>query len=161
VQNKDSDVYTEGSGSEDGLDVPERVHDEDYCPSPPKVQGSGSEDDDFDDEEHHDRKRRKVSRSPSCSIRNAATSARDSRRRRRSTRAVAHSLRERGTSALGVLSPAPSQATSVPSEASAFLARFQEWPLENVSTKRTKMARLRFNSSLSGPFAQMIHMPPV
>ncbi|KAJ3453314.1 hypothetical protein MRS44_017561 [Fusarium solani] len=161
LQKKDSDVYTEGSGSEDGLDVPERVHDEDYCPSPPKVQGSGSEDDDFDDEEHHDRKRRKVSRSPPCSIRNAATSARDSRRRRRSTRAVAHSLRERGTSALGVLSPAPSQATSVPSEASAFLARFQEWPLENVSTKRTKMARLRFNSSLSGPFAQMIHMPPV
>jgi hypothetical protein len=32
------------------------------------------EDDDFDDE-HHVRKRRKVSRSPSCPIRNAATSA--------------------------------------------------------------------------------------
>lgn len=109
VQDKDSDLDTEGSGSEDGLDVRECVRDEDYCPSPPKVQGSGSEDDNFDDKEHQDRKRRKVSRSPSCSIRNAATSARDSRRRRRSTRAVAHSLRERDTSALGVLSPTPSQ----------------------------------------------------
>ncbi|KAH7142259.1 hypothetical protein DER46DRAFT_630897 [Fusarium sp. MPI-SDFR-AT-0072] len=120
VQDTDSDVDTEGSGSEDGLDVPECVRDEDYCPSPPKVQGSGSEDDDIYDEEHQDRKRRKVSRSPSCSIRNAATSARDSRRRRRSTRAVAYSLRERDTSALGV----------------AFLAQFQEWQLKNVSMKR-------------------------
>ncbi|KAH6983668.1 hypothetical protein BKA56DRAFT_615625 [Ilyonectria sp. MPI-CAGE-AT-0026] len=111
---------------EDDLDVPECVRDEDYCPSPPKVQGSGSEDDDFDDEEHQDRKRRKVSRPPSCSIRNTSTSAPDSRRRRRSTRAIAHSLRERDTSALSVLSPTPSHARSVPSEASAFLARFQE-----------------------------------
>ncbi|KAF9772508.1 hypothetical protein IL306_009782 [Fusarium sp. DS 682] len=132
VQGKDSDVDTEGSDSEDGPDVPECVHDEDYCPSPPKVQGSGSEDDD----EEQDRKRRKVSRSSSCSVRNVATSALDSRRRMRSTRAVAHSLRERDTSALGALSPTPSHARSVPSEASEFLARFQEWPLENVSMKR-------------------------
>ncbi|KAH7129685.1 hypothetical protein B0J13DRAFT_452591 [Dactylonectria estremocensis] len=152
VQDKDSDVDTEGSGSEDGLDVPECVRDEDYCPSPPKVQGSGSEDDDFDDEEHQDRKRRKASRSPSCSIRNAATSARDSRRRRRSTRAVAQSLRERDTSALGVLSPTPSHARSVPSEASAFLARFQEWPLENVSMKRiTENGKTTFQFQFEWP----------
>ncbi|KAH7110977.1 hypothetical protein B0J13DRAFT_591074 [Dactylonectria estremocensis] len=152
VQDKDSDVDTEGSGSEDGLDVRECVRDEDYCPSPPKVQGSGSEDGDFGDEEHQDRKRRKVSRSPSCSIRNAATSARDSRRRRRSTRAVAHSLRERDTSALGVLSPTPSHARSVPSEAKSFLARFQEWPLENVSMKRiTENGKTTFQFQFEWP----------
>ncbi|KAH7125032.1 hypothetical protein B0J13DRAFT_647188 [Dactylonectria estremocensis] len=117
VQDKDSDVDTEGSGSEDGLDVRECVCDEDYCPSPPKVQGSGSEDDNFNDEKHQDHKRRKVSRSPSYSICNAATSARDSRRRRRSIRAIAHSLRERDMLALGLLSLIPSHARSIPSEA--------------------------------------------
>ncbi|EGU75110.1 hypothetical protein FOXB_14380, partial [Fusarium oxysporum f. sp. conglutinans Fo5176] len=153
VQDTDSDVDTEGSGNEDGLDVPECVRDEDYCPSPPKVPGSGSEDDDFDDE-HQDRKRRKVSSSPSSSIRNGATSARDSRRRRRSTRAVAHTLRERDTSALGVLSPTPSYAKSVPSEASAFLARFQEWQLENVSMKRiTENGKTTFQFQFEWPLS--------
>ncbi|KAJ4182640.1 hypothetical protein NW767_013785 [Fusarium falciforme] len=136
TQEEDSDADTEGSGSEDGLDVPEYARDEDYCPSPPEVQGPDSEDDDFDDEEHEDRKRRKVSKSPSRSTRNAATSARESRLRRRSTGASAHSLRERDTSALGSLSPTPSRARSIPFEASAVLAQFQEWPLENVSMKR-------------------------
>ncbi|KAF5969546.1 hypothetical protein FBULB1_10190 [Fusarium bulbicola] len=78
VQDTDSDIDTKGSGSKDSLDIPQCVRDKDYCPLPPKVQGSGSEDDDIDDKEHQDRKRRKVSRSPSCSIRNVATSARDS-----------------------------------------------------------------------------------
>ncbi|KAH7160555.1 hypothetical protein B0J13DRAFT_644316 [Dactylonectria estremocensis] len=136
VQDKDSNVDTEGSGSEDDLDVSECVRNEDYCLSPPEIQGSGSKDDGFDDEEHQDRERRKISWPPSYSIRNAATSAQDSRRRRRSTRAIAYSLRERNTSANGVLSPTPSHAKSVPSEASAFLAQFQEWPLENVLMKR-------------------------
>ncbi|KAL9564483.1 hypothetical protein ACKAV7_010935 [Fusarium commune] len=52
AQDEDSDADTESSGSEDGPDVPEYARDEDYCPSPPEVQGSGSEDDDVDDEEH-------------------------------------------------------------------------------------------------------------
>ncbi|KAJ4175833.1 hypothetical protein NW767_015650 [Fusarium falciforme] len=59
VQDEDSDVDTEGSGSEDGLNVPEFVRDEDYCPSPPTDQGHGCRDD-SDDEEHHGRKRRKL-----------------------------------------------------------------------------------------------------
>ncbi|KAH7113137.1 hypothetical protein B0J13DRAFT_590765 [Dactylonectria estremocensis] len=84
--------------------------------------GSGSEDDDFDDEEHQDRKHRKVSRSPSYSICNAATT-------------VAHSLRERDTSALGLLSPTPSHARSVPSEAIA----------TKKTTKRTPARRAKYS----------------
>ncbi|RMD39520.1 hypothetical protein DV735_g5614, partial [Chaetothyriales sp. CBS 134920] len=42
--------------SEDGPDIPEYARDEDYCPSPPEVPGSGLEDDDVDDEEHQDHK---------------------------------------------------------------------------------------------------------
>ncbi|KAF5228176.1 hypothetical protein FOXYS1_16010, partial [Fusarium oxysporum] len=57
AQEEDSAADTEGSSSEDDLDVSEYARDEDYCPSPPKVQGSGSEDEDFDDEEHQDHKR--------------------------------------------------------------------------------------------------------
>ncbi|TXC09224.1 hypothetical protein FocTR4_00006122 [Fusarium oxysporum f. sp. cubense] len=152
AQEEDSDADTESSGSEDGPDVPEYARDEDYCPSPPEVQGPGSEDDDVDDEEHQDHKRRKVSKSPSCSTHNAATSARDSHRRRRSTRASAHSLRERDTSALGLLSPTPPRARSVPSEASAVLAQFQEWPLENVSMKRvTENGKTTFQFQFNWP----------
>ncbi|RTE69012.1 hypothetical protein BHE90_016609 [Fusarium euwallaceae] len=152
AQEEDSDADTESSGSEDDPDVTEYARDEDYCPSPPEVQGSGSEDDDVDDEEHQDHKRRKVSKSPSCSTHNAATSARDSRRRRRSTRASAHSLRERDTSALGLSSPTPPRARSVPSEASAVLARFQEWPLENVSMKRvTENGKTTFQFQFDWP----------
>ncbi|KAM5360365.1 hypothetical protein ACJA88_014858 [Fusarium oxysporum] len=153
AQEGNSDADTEGSGSEDGLDVPEYACDGDYCPSPPEVQGSGSEDDDFDDEEHQDRKRRKVSKSLSRSAHNADTSTRDSRLRRRPTRASAHSLRERDTSALGLLGPTSSRARSIPSEASAVLARFQEWPLENVSMKRiTENGKTTFQFQFEWPF---------
>ncbi|PNP78234.1 hypothetical protein FNYG_08426 [Fusarium nygamai] len=120
VQDKDGDVDTEGSGSEDDLDSPECARDEGYCPSPNQGHGSG---DDSDDGQHC-RKRRKASGSPYSSVRSTPTSAQDSRRRKRSTRAVAHSLRERGTPALGLLSRASSHARSVPSDASAFLAQF-------------------------------------
>ncbi|PNY27502.1 Uncharacterized protein TCAP_02568 [Tolypocladium capitatum] len=96
-EHKDTDVDTEGSGSEDDLDIPE-------C---------------------HCHKRRKPSRSPHSSVRSTPTSARDSRRRKRSTRAVAHSLRERDTSTLGLLTPTPSHARSVPSDATALL-QFEE-----------------------------------
>ncbi|EEU33810.1 uncharacterized protein NECHADRAFT_89122 [Fusarium vanettenii 77-13-4] len=152
AQEEDSDADTESSGSEDGRDIPEYARDEDYCPSPPEVQGSGSEDDDVDGEEHQDHKRRRVSKSHSCSAHNAATSARDSRRRRRSTRAFAHSLRERDTSTLGLSSPTPPRARSAPSEASAVLARFQEWPLENVSMKRvTENGKTTFQFQFDWP----------
>ncbi|KAG7432006.1 hypothetical protein Forpi1262_v007062 [Fusarium oxysporum f. sp. raphani] len=132
VQDKGRDVDTEGSVIEDDLDIPECARDEDYCPSPNQGHGSG---DDSDDEQHC-HKRRKASESPYSSVRRTPTNARNSRRRKRSTRAVAHSLRERDTSALGLFSRASSHTRSVPSDASAFLAQFQEWQLENVSMKR-------------------------
>ncbi|KAF4452883.1 hypothetical protein F53441_4355 [Fusarium austroafricanum] len=132
VQDKDRDVDTEGSGGEDDFDIQEYVRDEDYCPSPNQGHGSG----DDSDGGQHCHKRRKPSRSPYSSIRSTPTSLRHSRRRKRSTRAVAHTLRERDTSALGLLSPTASYAGSVPSDATAFLAQFQEWQLENVSMKR-------------------------
>ncbi|KAI3581762.1 hypothetical protein IWW34DRAFT_787330 [Fusarium oxysporum f. sp. albedinis] len=134
VQARDSDVYTEGSSSEDGLDVPECVRDEDYCPSPPKVQGHGSGDD-SDDEEQHGRKRRRVYRSPQTLVRSTPASARSSRQRR-STRRTAQLPRARPTSVCGIESPTPSQARPVLSEASTFLARFEEWPLRDVILKR-------------------------
>ncbi|KAF5707595.1 hypothetical protein FMUND_11003 [Fusarium mundagurra] len=132
MQDKNRDVDIEGSGSEDDLDIPECARDEEYCPSPNQGHGSG---DDSDDEQYC-HKRRKASGSPYSSVRGIPTSARDSRRRKRSTRAVAHSSRERDTSALGLFSRASSHARSVPSDASAFLAQFHEWQLENVSMKR-------------------------
>jgi hypothetical protein len=132
MQDKEKDVDTEGSGNDDDLDIPECARDEDYCPS--LNQGHGSRDD--SDDGQHCHKRRKASGSPYSSVRSTSTSVRDSRRRKRSTRAVAHSLRERGTPALGLLSRASSHTRSVPSDASAFLAQFQEWQLKNVSMKR-------------------------
>ncbi|EXL40443.1 hypothetical protein FOCG_17065 [Fusarium oxysporum f. sp. radicis-lycopersici 26381] len=148
VQDKDRGVDTEGSGSEDDLDIPECVRDEDYYPSTNQGHGSG---DDSDDEQHC-HKRRKPSRPPYSSVRSTPTSVRHSRRRKRPTRAVARTLRERDTSALGVLSPTPSRARSVPSEASAFLARFQEWPLEHVSMKRiTENGKTTFQFQFEWP----------
>ncbi|KAH7183768.1 hypothetical protein BKA60DRAFT_671613 [Fusarium oxysporum] len=123
---------TKGSGSEDDLDIPECVRDEDYYPSTNQRHGSG---DDSNDEQYC-HKRRKLSRPPYSSVHSTPTSVRHSRRRRRPTRAVAHTLRERDTSAHGLLSPIASHARSVPSDATAFLAQFQEWQLENVSMKR-------------------------
>ncbi|KAH7153749.1 hypothetical protein DER46DRAFT_510325 [Fusarium sp. MPI-SDFR-AT-0072] len=132
VQDKDRDVDTEGSGSEGDFDIPECVRDEDYYPSTNQGHGSG---DDSDDEQHY-HKRRKPSRPPYSSVHSTSTSVRHSRRRKRPTRAVAHTLRERDTSAHGLLSPTASHARSVPPDATAFLAQFQEWQLENVSMKR-------------------------
>jgi hypothetical protein len=158
VQDKDRDVDIEGSSSEDDLDIPECVRDEDYCPSP--NQGDGSEDDSDNGQHYH--KRRKATSCPYRSVRSPPTSAQDSRRRKRSIRVVAHSVRERGASAPGLLSRASSHARSLSSDANAFLAQFQEWQLKNVSMNAlAKMARLHFNSSLSGPFAQIIRMLPV
>ncbi|KAK7402472.1 hypothetical protein QQX98_011773 [Neonectria punicea] len=125
VQDKDGDTDTEGSGSEDGLDVPERGRDEDYCPSPPEVQGYDSGDDP-ENEELNRRKRRKVSLSPYASTLSALSS-----RQIRSTRSAARSPRRRRTShSLAI------PQTAVPSDVSACVARFEEWPLRNVSLKR-------------------------
>ncbi|KAH7239906.1 uncharacterized protein BKA55DRAFT_542505 [Fusarium redolens] len=133
VQDKDSNVDTEGSGSEDGLGVLECVRDEDYCPSPAEVRGHGSGDD-SDDEEQHGRKRRRVSQSPHNSVRSTPASAR-SPRQRRSTRRTAELPRGRRMSICDIKSQTLSQARPVPSEASTFLARFKEWPFSNVLLK--------------------------
>ncbi|KAL3587728.1 hypothetical protein FPOAC2_13627 [Fusarium poae] len=129
------------------------LHDSVVCASPSRDEAiPGAHTSRCSDDEQHCRKRRKASQSPYNSVRSNPASARDSRRRKRSTRAVAHSLRERDTSAHGVLSPTPSHARSVPSEASAFLARFQEWPLENVSMKRiTENGKTTFQFQFDWP----------
>ncbi|KAI3579689.1 hypothetical protein IWW34DRAFT_739918 [Fusarium oxysporum f. sp. albedinis] len=133
VQDKDSDADTEGSGSEDDLDVQECIHVEEYCPSLPDAPGHDSDSED-DSEELHCRKRRRVPQSPHASARSAPASARSSRQKR-STRRAAQLPRGRRTSVCGSKSPAPSQTSSVPSDAGTF-ARFEEWPLRNVSLKR-------------------------
>ncbi|WAO93448.1 Hypothetical protein NCS54_01099600 [Fusarium falciforme] len=119
AQEEDSDADTEGSSSEDGLDDPQSVHDEDYCPRPSTAQGPSSGDD-SDDEEQHGRKRRRVSRS-------AHTRSAPQRRRTRRTAAL---LRGRRRSACGIDSPPSLQARPTVSE-----RRFEEWPLGNASLK--------------------------
>jgi hypothetical protein len=130
VQDKDSDTDTEGSGSDDGsddsLDVPERGHNEDYCPSSPEVQGYDSGDDP-EDEGLNRRKRQKVSLSPYTSTRVALNSP-----QLRSTRSAARLPRRRRISH----SLAGSQTSAVPSDVGTCAARFEEWPLSNVSLKR-------------------------
>ncbi|KAG7432246.1 hypothetical protein Forpi1262_v007149 [Fusarium oxysporum f. sp. raphani] len=127
VQDKDSDADTEGSGSEDDPDVQECIHVEEYYPSLPDAPGHDSDSED-DSEELHCRKRRRVSRSPHAS-------ARRSSHQQRSTRRTAQLPRGRLTSVCGSESPATSQTSSAPSDAGTF-ARFEEWPLRNVSLKR-------------------------
>ncbi|KAJ4029486.1 hypothetical protein NW756_012750 [Fusarium oxysporum] len=133
VQDKDSDADTEGSGSEDDLDVQECIHVEEYCPSLPDAPGHDSDSED-DSEKLHCRKRRKVPRSPHASACSAPASARSSHQQL-STRRTAQLPKGRRVSVRGSESPAPSQTSSVPSEASTF-ARFEEWPLSNVFLKR-------------------------
>jgi hypothetical protein len=115
VQDKDSDAHTESSDSEDGLDVQECIYVEEYCPSLPDASGDDSED---DFKEVHCRKRRRVTRSQQLSTRRAVQLPKGCR----------ISVRDSE-------SPAPSQTSSVPSDAGIF-ARFEEWPLKNLSLKR-------------------------
>jgi hypothetical protein len=131
VQDKDSDAETEGSDSEDGLDVQECIYVEEYCPSLRDASGDDSED---DFEELHCRKRRRVPRSLHASARDTPASARSSRQQRL-TRRTAQLPRGRRISIRDSESPAPSQTSSVSSDAGIF-ARFEEWPLSNVSLKR-------------------------
>ncbi|RBA12833.1 hypothetical protein FPRO05_14055 [Fusarium proliferatum] len=133
VQDKDSDADTEGSGSEDDLDVQECIHVEEYCPSLPDAPEHDSDSGD-DSEELPCRKRRKVPRSPHASACSATASARSSHQQR-SARRTAQLHKGRRASVRGSESPAPSQTSSVPSEAGTF-ARFEEWPLSNVFLKR-------------------------
>jgi hypothetical protein len=97
----------------------------------------GLEGDESDGEDQCPRKRRKVSRSSGL-LRDAAASVERPRRGRQSlrSRSTQSTYREKNTQASGILSPAPSQATSDETEVRAVLASFEEWPLENASLKR-------------------------
>ncbi|KAH7201176.1 hypothetical protein DER44DRAFT_638529, partial [Fusarium oxysporum] len=103
MQSKNVDAGSEVSGSRSRLDG------EESSPSFPNDDNSGSEDNNSEDI-HQGRKRRKASKSSSCSVHSTAACFRGSRKRQ--------------------------SATSASSDASAFLARFEEWPLENVLLKR-------------------------
>ncbi|CAM1503381.1 Fc.00g081570.m01.CDS01 [Cosmosporella sp. VM-42] len=132
MQSKDGDADSEGSGSEDVLNGLESQHWEESSPSLPDGKDSGSEDD--VDDVHQGRKRRKVPKSPSHSIRSTPASSRSSRQRRSATH-TAQLPRGLRAPTLGIESLKPSQALPAPSEASTLLAGFEEWLLENVSTK--------------------------
>ncbi|XEV05050.1 hypothetical protein FSHL1_010337 [Fusarium sambucinum] len=133
VQDENSDTDTEGSDSDDGLDITGLKHDRNYHP-PPKDDGHSSGDD-SDDEEYHGRKRRKISQSSQGLVGSTPASAWNSRRYKRPTRGDARSLRESATSTLGLRST-PSETGSVQSEADTLLASFEEWPLKDVVLKR-------------------------
>lgn len=127
VQDKDGgDTHTEDSDGKDGLDVPQRGRDEDYCLSLPDVQRyeSGG---DHEDEELNRRKRRKVSLSPYPSPFGAL-----SFRQILSTRSTARTSRWCRTSH----SPAIPQTGAVPSDFGTCVARFEELSLSNVCLKR-------------------------
>ncbi|KAF5697999.1 hypothetical protein FMUND_15228 [Fusarium mundagurra] len=121
---EDCDAGSEESGNEDGLDRLGSQHSEENSFSLPDVEDSGSEDDDLDDV-HQGRKRRKISKSTSCSVRSTAASFRGSRKRQSATR----------TAQLPNDIRTP-EATPAPAEASMFLAQFEEWSLKDVLLKR-------------------------
>ncbi|RSL47921.1 hypothetical protein CEP54_013181 [Fusarium duplospermum] len=137
AQSKDGDADCEGSGSEDGLSVLESHYRDENPPSLAGSEDSGLEDDDADGV-RQGRKRRKVSKSVSCSVHSTAASSRGSRssRQRRSTTHAAQLLSVTRTSGRNIDSPTPSRAIPAPSEANMCLARFEEWPLGDVLLKR-------------------------
>ncbi|KAJ3469796.1 hypothetical protein MRS44_003861 [Fusarium solani] len=106
--------------------------------STPRVRSTPAAEDDDADGVHQGRKRRKISKSASCSVRSTAASCRSSRssRQRRSTTHAAQLPSAIRTSGRDIDSPTPSRAIPAPSEANMFLARFEEWPLEDVVLKR-------------------------
>lgn len=132
----DSDTDGDSQGSED-LDHTNLPCHEDYCTSDLVAEGRSHEGETSDEDEQRSRKRHKVSRPPTSLMRHAAASVKRPRRGRASLRSTAQSTkggkRSRGS---GIPSPASSQATSTETELGVILARFEEWPLENVSLKR-------------------------
>ncbi|KAI8648844.1 Myb-like domain-containing protein [Fusarium sp. Ph1] len=127
MQSKDSYADSEVSESEDGLNGLEFHYQDETSPSLADSEDSDSEDDDAD-AVHQGRKRRKVSKSASCSVHSTAASSRGSRssRQRRSTTHAAQLPSAIRMSGRDIDSSTPSQATPVPSEAHMFLARFEE-----------------------------------
>ncbi|KAF4463514.1 hypothetical protein FALBO_9663 [Fusarium albosuccineum] len=127
VQDEDGEeTDTEDTESEDGLDVPQRGRDQDYCPSSPEAQRYDSEVD-HEDEELNRRKRRKLSLSPYALPLGALSS-----RQIQSPRSTAQSPRRHRTS----YSPAMPRTDAGPSDVDTCISRFEEWPLSNVCLKR-------------------------
>ncbi|CVK88180.1 uncharacterized protein FMAN_16008 [Fusarium mangiferae] len=124
MQFEDGDADSEDSGNEDGLHRLESQHNEENSSYFPDVEDSGSEDDDLDDV-HEGCKRRKISKSTSCSVRSTAANFRGSRKRQSTTRTAQIPS--------DIRTP---EATPAPSEASMFLAQFEEWSLKDVLLKR-------------------------
>ncbi|KAF5692444.1 hypothetical protein FGLOB1_14517 [Fusarium globosum] len=133
MQFKDDDTGSEGSGNVDGLNGLGSQHREENSSSHADVEDYTSEDDDLDDV-HRGRKRRKVSKSTSCSVRSTAASFRSSHKRQSATHA-AQLPSDILTLQSDMHSPTP-EATPAPSEASMFLAQFEEWSLKDVLLKR-------------------------
>ncbi|CVL07329.1 uncharacterized protein FMAN_15395 [Fusarium mangiferae] len=134
MQCEDCDAGSEESGNEDGLNRLGSQHSEENSSSLPGLEDSSSEDDDLDDV-HQGRKRRKFSKSVSCAVRSTATSSRSPRQIRSAAHAAQLPSGNR-TSRRDSHSPIPSAATPALSRANMLLARFEEWPLENVLLKR-------------------------
>ncbi|KAG5801808.1 hypothetical protein H9Q74_006292 [Fusarium xylarioides] len=141
-------VKVTGAGSEvpgsiNGINEPEYQRCKDNSLSPPVNGYSGSEDNDSDDDDGPC-KRRKVSKSPSYSARSNTTMSRSSSKRQSATN-TAQPPNDIQPSEHEMHKSTPSQATVTPSDASEFLAQFEEWPLENVLLKRiTEGSKITF-----------------
>ncbi|KAH7124600.1 hypothetical protein EDB81DRAFT_811071 [Dactylonectria macrodidyma] len=132
----DSDADSASQGSAEDLDHMNLLRDEDYHPSL-AADKRGQDGAISDEDEQCPHKRRKVPRPSASLMRHEATRAERSRRGRASFRSTAQSAKgEKRSKASGIPTPASSQTTSTETELGAVLAKFEEWPLENVSLKR-------------------------
>ncbi|KAL7755859.1 hypothetical protein ACKLNR_014386 [Fusarium oxysporum f. sp. zingiberi] len=114
------------------------LRDKDYCPSHTEAEEMGLESDESDGEDQCSRKRRRISRSPTGLLRDAAASVERPRRGRPSltSRSTQSTYGGKYAQASGILSSASSQATPDETEVRAALASFEQWPLENASLER-------------------------
>ncbi|KAG5764306.1 hypothetical protein H9Q72_007596 [Fusarium xylarioides] len=137
AQPKNGDACSEVPGSEDSIDRLGFQHRDENPLSLPDDENSQSEDNDSDDI-HQGQKRRRVSKSTSCSARSATTSSQSARSSHKHQPAV-HAPQlpsDVRTSGGDMHSPTPLQAIPAPSEAQMAPIRFEEWPLTDVFLKR-------------------------
>ncbi|KAH6883902.1 hypothetical protein B0T10DRAFT_137140 [Thelonectria olida] len=137
----DSDLDGDSQGSED-LDHTNLPRHKGFCTSGSAVEERSLEGETSDGDEQCPRKRRRLSESSTGLVRHATTSVKGRASLRSTTQSIKWGNHSRAS---GILSPALSQATSIEAEVGAVLARFEEWPLENVSLKRiTENGRATF-----------------
>ncbi|KAG5802609.1 hypothetical protein H9Q74_012919 [Fusarium xylarioides] len=136
AQPKNGDACSEVPGSEDSIDRLGFQHRDENPLSLPDDENSQSEDNDSDDI-HQGQKRRRVSKSTSCSARSATTSSQSARSSHKHQPAV-HAPQlpsDVRTSGGDMHSPTPLQAIPALSEAQMAPIRFEEWPLTDVFLK--------------------------